>query len=95
MINISDLNKADVLAALYNAARAQGMGFLHYDPAQMTREEAERLLVSQTYFDYVKGRVMKVNLKGDEFDPWLYDRDNGPGAAARVIDELRAAAQAA
>jgi hypothetical protein len=39
---------------------------------------------------YLKGRVMKVDLSGDSFGPWLYDRDNGDGAAERVIAELRA-----
>jgi hypothetical protein len=88
-IDISGLNKADVLAALYDAARAQGMGFIHFDPAPMSREEAEALLERSTYFDYVKGRVMKVDLKGDSFDPWLYDRDNGEDAAQAVIDNLK------
>jgi hypothetical protein len=32
---------------------------------------------------------MKVHIGGDEFDPWGYDRDNGDGAAQRVIDTLR------
>ena len=33
--------------------------------------------------------IMKVNLSGDEFDGWLYDRDNGEGAAQKAIDKLR------
>lgn len=37
------------------------------------------------YFDYLQGRVMKVDLAGDELDPRLYDRDNGEGAARRAI----------
>ena len=42
------------------------------------------------YFDYLKGRVMKLDLTSDdEFDPWGYDRDNGRGAAQNVIDALR------
>lgn len=33
---------------------------------------------------------MKVDLSSDvEFEEWLYDRDNGQGAAQRVIDGLR------
>jgi hypothetical protein len=28
---------------------------------------------------------MKVDLSKDAFDPWLYDRDNGQGAAARAL----------
>lgn len=83
------LNKADVLAALYNASKPQGMGFMNYDPKPMTREDAEKLLKESTSFDYLKGRVVKVNLSGDEFDPYGHDRDNGQGAAERVITELR------
>lgn len=90
-IPIGHLNKADVLAALYNASQAQGLGLLHYDPAEMTREEAEKLLSRYTYFDYLKGRVMKVDLSGSVLRPQLYDRDNGPGAAARAIEGIRGA----
>ena len=85
MIDISKRDKAEVLAALYNAAKPQGMGFLHYTPDPMTKEEAVALLAKDTYFDYVKGRVMKVDLERDTFDPRLYDRDNGDGAAARAL----------
>lgn len=43
------------------------------------------------YFDYLNGKVMKVDLGQDEFDPRLYDRDNGEGAAQRAIDNLKIA----
>ncbi len=89
-ISLNGLNKADVLVVLYNASKPQGMGFMQYDPRSMTREEAQSLLdEGQTYFDYLKGRVMKVDLSGDELDPRGYDRDNGQGAAERVISSLR------
>lgn len=71
------------------------MGFMHYKPEPMTAEQARALLVDQTYFDYLKGRVMKVRIEGDELNPRLYDRDNGQGAAARVIEHLRAQSKAA
>ena len=89
MINISGLNKASVLAALYNAARPLGMGFMHYDPKPMTEEEAAEYLKSMTYFDYLKGRVMKVDLSKDELDERWYDRDNGTGNANAVICSLK------
>ena len=80
------MNKAEVLAKLYNNAKPQGLGILHYDPKNMTLTEAQELLDSgQTYFDYVKGRVMKVDLSENELDPYLYDRDNGTGAAWRAL----------
>lgn len=89
-ISLAGLDKAAVLAALYNNARPQGMGFLHYDPTPMSIEEAKTILESSHgYFDYLKGRVMKVNLTEETLDPWLYDRDNGEGSAERVINELR------
>lgn len=85
MINISKCNKTEVLKALYEAAHPQGRGFLHYTPKPMTTAEAERLLANCTYFDYVNGRVMKVDLSGEMLDPYLYDRDNGHGAAYNAL----------
>lgn len=86
MIDIKNINKAEVLAKLYNAARPHGMGFIHFDPKCMSIEEAQSALDSGlTYFDYVKGRVLKIDLSGNELDPWLYDRCNGQGAMAAAL----------
>ena len=85
MINIKELNKAEVLKKLYNNSKVQGMGFIQAKEEKMTIEQAEEILKGQTEFDYLNGKVMKVNLSGDEFNPWLYDRDNGEGAAERAI----------
>ena len=87
-ISLEGLDRAEVLAALYNASRPQGMGFLAYAPEPMGKEEAQELLENGTYFDYLKGRVMKVDLSAHSFDPWLYDRDNGAGAAQRAISAI-------
>jgi hypothetical protein len=88
-ISIAGLDKAEVLAALYNASRPLGMGHFHYKPEPMTADEARELLKQQTYFDHLKGRVMKIALDSDQLNPRLYDRDNGEGAVAAVIAELR------
>lgn len=94
-ISLKDLDKAEVLAVLYNASKPQGMGFMRYDPKPMTREEAQKLLdTKQTYFDYLNGRVMKVDLSGEELSVWGYDRDNGSGAAERAISSLRSTGKA-
>jgi hypothetical protein len=86
MIDLKGKDKADVLAKLYNASRPIGLGFLHSTKQDMTRDEAAKLLADTSYFDYLKGRVMKVDLSGDKLDPRLYDRDNGQGAAAAALD---------
>jgi hypothetical protein len=92
-MNIKNLNKAAVLAALYNNSKPLGMGFLHYDPRPMTENEAQELLDDgQTYFDYLKGRVMKIELSGDELSTWLYNRDNGTDAAEKALAPLLAKA---
>ena len=89
-MNIAGMNKAAVLAALYNAARPQGMGFLQYDPKPMTEQEAQQILDSgETYFDYLKGRVMKIDLKGEEIDPRWYNWDNGSDMAETAVELLR------
>ena len=85
MIDIRGMDRAKVLAALYNASRVRGIGFLANGPEKITIAEARELLKKQTYFDYLYGRVMKVNLKGNQFDERLYDRDNGYGAAEDAI----------
>ena len=88
MISLKGKNKAEVLAKLYNASHPQGFGFIHAEAKNMTVEEAQELLDSgQTDFDYLKGRVMKIDLSGDDLDPRLYDRDNGEGAVARILGE--------
>ena len=89
-IDLSGLNRADVLAVLYNSSKPQGMGFLQYDPAPMTREQAQEILDrNHTSFDYLKGRVMKIDLSRNKLDTRLYNRDNGEGTAERAISSLR------
>ncbi len=102
-VNIAGLDKVELFAALYNYAKPLGMGMLHYDPKPLTKEAAailmgqgddtQRMFGSSRgglYFDYVKGRPLKIDLSGDELDTYLYNRDQGDGAAERIVAELRA-----
>ena len=91
-IDLKGLDKAAVLAALYNASQPQGRGFFAYKSEPMSVEEAQKHLERTQDFDYLNGRVMKVDLSGDVLDEWLYDRDNGQGAAEAAISSLRATA---
>lgn len=92
-MNIKGISKAKILAALYNASRAQGMGFLQSGPQVMSEADAQRILDDgHTYFDYLFGRVMKIDLSSDELRTALYDRDNGQGAAEEAITRALCAA---
>lgn len=88
MISTTGLSKAAVLAALYNGSQARGMGMFQSKPGEMTEEEARQIIGDREapYFDYLYGRVLKVELVGDSFDERLYDRNLGTGAAQRAID---------
>lgn len=90
-INIAGLDKAAVLAALYNGSSQRGMGYLHtrgLDPMSIYGAQRELDANPSFYFDYLHGRVMKVDLAGDVLDYYLYNRDNGPNAAYEAISSL-------
>ncbi len=99
-VSVRGLDLIEVARALYAGSKAQGLGVLHFEPGDLTRQEAEEVLgigvdgIPTLYMDYVKGRVIKVDLvhlRGEEqtFVSCGYDRDLGAGAAQRQIDELR------
>lgn len=87
VVDISNKDKAEVLAALYNNSHPHGMGFIHYNPEPMTIEQAREILKQTTYFDYLAGRVMKISLESNIVHTWGYNRDNGNGAAERAISQ--------
>lgn len=102
MVSIKGMDKAEVLLALWQASQMQGMSFLGFlASGELTLEQAQKEIQERKhtgfdgkdsiYFDYLNGKVMKVDLGQDEFDPRLYDRDNGEGAAQRAIDNLKVA----
>lgn len=99
MINIKDLDKAEVLYALYHNSHAQGMSFIGLPKDKFTLEHSKEIIKDREekidnpnlryYFDYLEGHVIKCNIGGDEFDERLYDRDCGDGAAAKAIEYVR------
>ena len=96
-VDISGLDKADLLAALFNAAKSQGLGFsVPGTQEPMTKEQAQyeinnikKYQHDTLRFDYVRGRVIKCDLFGDKLRTGGYNRDNGEGAAETVVDSVR------
>jgi len=95
MISITGLNKASVLKVLFNASKVQGVNAqLGLKPEDLSISDAQEILdnrdKTRIYFDYLNGKVMKIDLtSNDEFNPWLYDRDNGEGAAQKAVNTLK------
>ena len=91
VIDISNKDKAEVLAALYNHSKPIGMGIVQYDPTPMTVEVARMVLEKMGYcFGYLKGRTMKVNLEEDTIWVYRYNADNNhPGLAQKAISTCR------
>lgn len=98
-----EVDAGRLVAALYNNSQPLGMGMLHFTPEDMTTAQAQEIIDDMVairrshgetrdvfYFDYLKGRVMKVgnDRKDGEMDGRLYDRDNGLGAFERVVRSL-------
>lgn len=84
------IDKATLLAALWNNAKPPPEGFPHHSGAgHMNREQAAEHLGRRTWWDYLDGRILKLHLGGNTLDPRAYDRDNGPGLASAVITRIR------
>jgi hypothetical protein len=93
-LDIGGLDKAELLAGLYNRSRPLSLGFLEATREDMTVDQARKIIQQQGHrFDYLNGRVMKINLGGDTLNPWGFDRDNGAGATQSVVQAIRAGQQ--
>ena len=86
-VKLKEADKPKALAALYNHSRPLGLGWLHNTPDAMTESEAAELLNQEHYFDYLEGRIMKLDFDSGEMFVGLYDRDNGQGAAEAVLKQ--------
>lgn len=88
-VNIKGLAKHDVLRVLYNNSKSQGF---HQNTVTEDMDVTDAIMIIEEEglkFDYLRARVMKVDISGDEFRAWGYDRDNGEGAAERAIATIR------
>ena len=85
-IDISKKEKVAVLKALYDAAPPKGLGIYAYKATPLSIKGAEHLLSQTKMFDYLDGRTLKVDLRGDTLDTTCYDEANGVGSAKAAID---------
>jgi hypothetical protein len=76
-IDISRLNKADVLCALYNACGRQ--------VRTMSRDEAEKILAMRSAVTRIDGKAINIDLSGPTIYVKPYDREHGEGAALKAL----------
>ena len=96
-VNVAGLDKRELILALW--AKSKTAKFFESPwsvasgiqaPINCNEDELDKVLQHpEMYADYLSGRVMKTRFKGDEVDPWGYDRENGPGAMQAVVNEMR------
>ena len=90
-MNIKGMDKAAVLFALWTNSREQGLSWMGREAITLERCQ-DAIADGHMYFDYFGGRIMKVDLSGEEVNTWGYNRDNGEGAAERVIASMKGGA---
>ena len=92
-VNIAGLNKAELLAYVWNYAgsfagmRGNPAGFAEVFGDKASAEEA--LKNGRNYVDYFNGRPIKVDFSKDTVNPFLFDRDAGQGTFARAVENFR------
>ena len=88
-IDISGLNRDDLLRALWNRSKPASFYLYNNFPAPPF-DLSKKTKSDENYVDYFCGRVIKANIySSDTVDPWAYDRDVDDGAFASVVANLR------
>lgn len=93
VIDISDKDRSDVLAALYNASTPIGMGFAQYNPMPWTKEIAQMYFEQYACpdesgaisFKWIMGRPVHCTFVDNLVYVKSYNLDNEFGLAQRAI----------
>jgi len=85
-VNIPEDKRVAVLQALYadTFIAPAAIAFGTVGPDKLPTEAAEEAL-TYGYIDYLGGRLIKMDLTEDPVETRLFNRDNGEGAAERII----------
>jgi hypothetical protein len=91
LIDISMFNndylKLSLFQMLVNNSTSQ-TNFITTD-MDLTQYEMALRCINNGYIDRFNGRVIKADLRGPTLDGRLYNRDNGNGAAERIVKFIR------
>lgn len=89
-VDISGLDKAEVLLALFQASRQLGSGSVWIDRTDLTLEEARNVLKKSYFVDYLYGRHIKIDFTESHIYVAKYDKYAPEGVTvASVVEKLR------
>ena len=89
-INVTGIDRATLLAALCNAASAQGLLNFELAYGTMTREDAQMLIdLGGPHFEYLCRQVLKIEFIGESQNSWLIVQDAGQGTAEEIVESIR------
>lgn len=92
MVDVTGIDRDELLEALWREAKTAGFfDVFPVPPPAWDLHRAKAELKGKTFVDYCLGRSIKTDVytKENLIDGWLYDRDNGQGAFARVVKKLK------
>ena len=85
-INISNIDKVQLLRALWENMKPSRFNMMRGIAIQFNEREAENAISG--YVDYFCGRCIKIDFSEDIVDPRLYERDAGIGKFQQIVDSL-------
>lgn len=91
-VDISMFNTDDLKLTLFYTLIQRSKATTQFITQKINLAEHKQVLeyIKKGYIDRYNGFVFKSNISGDTFDTGMYDRDNGPGAAERIVNFIKA-----
>ena len=91
-LDISMFNTDDLKLTLFYALIQRSKATANFITQNFNLAEHQQVLnmIKKGHIDYYNGRVFKSNISGDTFNTGLYDRENGSGAAERIVNFIKA-----
>jgi hypothetical protein len=90
-LNISMFNSDDLKLTLFYALIQRSKATTQFITQEINLFQTKQVLdmIKKGYIDRYNGQVFKSDISGDTFDTGLYDRDNGTGAAERIVNFIK------
>lgn len=88
VIDITGIDKAELIAALYNASKTVGNSFLGKKILHMTPEHAQKY-VNLKRLDYLEGHLMKIDISQPMMSYEAYETAAGSGTVWAIVTNLR------